>query len=125
MILAYLQVFGLAFACSALFVGRLARASLKKGLLLRQGIPLVGGIGLALAFMSAAAFKNLSFRWLTGGSAGIILPALVMLAFGRSTQDDREQMCIPGQIAHCQLGDTLANQRLPRDGRGERRDDQP
>ncbi|OGX44419.1 MAG: hypothetical protein A3G38_02355 [Omnitrophica WOR_2 bacterium RIFCSPLOWO2_12_FULL_51_8] len=96
MILAYLQVFGLAFACSALFVGRLARASLKKGLLLRQGIPLVGGIGLALAFMSAAAFKNLSFRWLTGGSAGIILPALVMLAFG--TVDDWREFKVGAKI---------------------------
>ncbi len=93
MIFVYLKIFTGAFVLSAFFIWLLKRASLRKALLLRQGIPLVGGIGLVLAFLFAI---GLNLSALPRGAAGIIFSSLLMFIFG--ALDDWRELNVGAKI---------------------------
>jgi len=82
MLINYLFIFGLGFLLSLLSVPMLKRFSLRRRIFVKQGIPLLGGLGIGLAFACSCAIGFLFFNCLTQKVWGIILSSMIMLIFG-------------------------------------------
>jgi UDP-GlcNAc:undecaprenyl-phosphate GlcNAc-1-phosphate transferase len=70
------------FALSTLLVYALKQFSLKKHLLIKQGIPFSAGIGMGLAFICASMVGSMLFKCAAQKSSGIIIASGIMLVFG-------------------------------------------
>ena len=88
----YLIIFSSALISSMLFIFLLARASLKYKILYIRGIPLVGGLGIAAAFVFSSCLGIYAFG-ITANKILVVLGAsLLMLLFG--IVDDLKELSI-------------------------------
>ncbi|MDD5044334.1 MAG: MraY family glycosyltransferase [Candidatus Omnitrophica bacterium] len=82
MLINYLSILGIGFLAAVFLVKAVMVYSLRKGLLLRHGIPSTAGLGIALAFVFSCLAGSFLFRGLTQKASGIILSSLIMFIFG-------------------------------------------
>lgn len=60
----------------------LKKSALKLGILVSKEVPLAGGIGIGLSFLCACLLGFFVYKGLWQETAGVIIPALMMLFFG-------------------------------------------
>lgn len=72
----------ISFLLSLGLTSLLRKLSSKHGVLMHNGIPVSGGIAIALAFSAAVAFSFLCYGEISLEAAGIILSALLLFVFG-------------------------------------------
>ena len=78
----YLPIVLIGFLAGTLFVFFLKKLALKYKLLILQGIPLVGGMGMWLSFILMCLFGFSLYGSLSNEAIGIIISSLIMLIFG-------------------------------------------
>lgn len=78
----YLLIVLIGFLAGILFVFLLKKLALKYKLLISQGIPLVGGMGMWLSFILVCLFGFSLYGSLSKEAIGIIISSVIMLVFG-------------------------------------------
>lgn len=92
MLINYLSIFSISFLTGILAVILLKTLALKYGLFVLKGIPLVGGISLALAFIFGSLGGCFLFHLSLKVIMGIVFSSVIMLAFGLF--DDHKELSI-------------------------------
>ena len=92
MLINYLLVLLSSFMLGIFFITILKKSSLKYKLLIPKGIPLIGGIGISLAFTLVLLLSSLSHGALSKEIIGLVLSSSMMLIFG--VVDDWHELSI-------------------------------
>jgi len=82
MLIRYLLVFLIAITVSLVLQVLFKRISLKRKLLIKEGVPAIGGIAIGLAFFLASFLSLLSCPGLPSQVLGIIIASFIILVFG-------------------------------------------
>jgi len=78
----YSLIFLTGFLLGLFFINLLKKFSLRHNLLVAKGIPLIGGIGISLAFSLVSLSRLLSYGALSKEIIGLVLSSSMMLIFG-------------------------------------------
>jgi len=92
----YLLVFSTGFLLSIFFIAISRKIVLKHNLLIPQGIPLVGGIGMGLSFVLVSLFSFNLYSGLSRGIVGIIIASSIILISG--VIDDWRELSISAKF---------------------------
>ena len=89
-------VFMAAFLICMIFIPIFKKYSLRKNILITQGVPLVGGIGLGLSFLGASTIGYFLFGGLSIEFIGVLVSSLAMLILG--LRDDLKELSVLGKF---------------------------
>jgi len=89
-------VFMVAFLICMIFIPVFKKYSLRKNILIAQGVPLVGGIGLGLSFLGASIIGYFLFGGLSIEFIGVLVSSLAMLILG--LRDDLKELSVLGKF---------------------------
>lgn len=93
----YLLLFLNGFFLGLIFIILLKKFTAARKLLILRGIPLVGGLAIGLSFVLASLFAFSLYGGLSKEAMGIIIAALIILAFG--IIDDFRELSISAKFA--------------------------
>lgn len=92
----YFFIATVSFLAGAVFIFLFRKFSLRFNILTTRGIPLIGGIAIALSFVFACLAEFFIFRNLSQEITGIVVPALIMFFLG--IMDDWHELSVMAKL---------------------------
>lgn len=93
------------FLLTLVLINILKRISLQHKLLIQQNVPLVGGIAIALSFVTVVLISSVFYKSISKEIIGIVISSIVIFIFGLT--DDYKELSVRqkflGQIVACSI----------------------